>query len=77
MLTDRPLCGLLELREEMCHRFVEVVLGEGLGVVHGERGDERDDHLANVYIAMGLEIQYLLCGVEERISHELAETMRR
>ena len=71
MLTDRPLCGLLELREEMCHRFVEVVFGEGLRVVHGERGDERDDHLADVGIAVGLEVEDLFCGVEEVLFHEL------
>ena len=71
MLTDGPLRGLVELREEMGHGLVEVVLGEGLGVVHSEGGDESDDHLANVGVPVRLEVEDLLGSVEEILFHEL------
>ena len=71
MLTDGPLRGLVELREEMGHGLMEVVLGEGLGVVHSEGGDECDDHLANVGVPVRLEVEDLLGSVEEVLLHEL------
>ena len=71
MLTDGPLRGLVELREEMGHRLVEVVFGERWGIVHGEGGDECDDHLANVGVPVRLKVEDLLGSIEEVLFHEL------
>ena len=71
MLTDRPLRGLLELGEEMRHGFVKVVLGERLSIVNSESGDESDNHLADVGVPVRLEVEDLLCSVQEVLLHEL------
>lgn len=71
-LTYTPLSGLLQCTVQMRHRFVQVMFCKCLRVVHGQGRYERDDHLAYVYVAVGFEIQDLLCRIEKRITHELA-----
>lgn len=55
----------------MCHRFVEVMFGERLRVIHGEGRDQRNDHLANMRVSVCLELHYLLCGILHVVSHKL------
>ena len=70
-LTDRPLRGFLQLGQQMAHCLVEVMLRKCLRVVYSKRGNEGNDHLANMGVPMRLEIEDLLCGIEEVLPHEL------
>lgn len=62
---------VLELAEEVEHRFVEVVGGEVGVVVAGEGGDELDDGAADERVAVVLEGEDLIADLGEAVRHEL------
>ena len=71
VLTYGPLCRLFELWEQMCHRLVQMMFCEGLGIIHSQCRDKCDDHLADILITVGLEFHDLLRSVLDIVPHKL------